>query len=209
MQLLPRRVQELLWLAMLRNQSRSEISWPTSLCTCRRWWDAAPGGLRVSRSSGTVRHGFFAGTSDPRFRCCHRQSASGTRRRLFPTHCMPPAARPTLVPAMRRPHRLFVHQPAPEVRNSRLDGFHRFTILTLVGNLPTARLPPFEFERQSGGEPLFIRDAAPDPRLGRHKQCNGRQENADWSPACLFYVEIQRRQLLCDSFELLALPRCF
>ncbi len=42
---------------------------------------------------------------------------------------MPPTALPALVLAMRRPHCLCVHQPAPEIRDSRLIRFHQPTFL--------------------------------------------------------------------------------
>ena len=101
----------------------------------------------------------------PRVSGCH-VTALVDRGRLFPTHLKPPAAGPTFVSAVRGPHGLVVHQPAPEIANSPLAGYHRsalrsaptrdwiqFMFLPLPSSprmtLALARQTPFEIKRLS------------------------------------------------------------
>jgi len=63
----------------------------------------------------------------------YHPGARSLRLRLLPADSMPPPARPALILAMRRPHWLGVHQPAPEVRDFSLGRFHRSTVLSPGG----------------------------------------------------------------------------
>jgi len=78
---------------------------------------------------------------DARFSCRYRgvlglrfaRRFPHARRRgcgFFPAHPMPPPAPPALVLAVYGPHWLCMHQPAPEIRDSRSGRFHRSTFLT-------------------------------------------------------------------------------
>jgi hypothetical protein len=59
-----------------------------------------------------------------RFRLPGRWTGRG-RRRLVPMYLKPPAAGAAFVLAVRGPHRLGAHQPAPEIADSKPVGCHR------------------------------------------------------------------------------------